>query len=109
MRGFLGELGWEEREIDDAFDSLRRHLVNPQTPEEKIVHDANFVELLGAFGIAKAFTVGGEFGQSYEETVDIFESRYLDKVVFRTPVGQRIAREERAYTKDFLNRLRNEW
>ena len=36
------------------------------------MHDANYVEVLGAFGIAKAFTKGGAERQSYEETIAIF-------------------------------------
>ena len=105
---FLQDLEWTEAEIKKAFQSLERHLSNPQTVEEKIVHDANYVELLGAFGIAKAFTTGGARKQTYEQTADIFEYWYLDKVKFLTPVGQRIANEKRVYTKEFMKQLRNE-
>lgn len=108
VRTFLHDLGWTDVEVEQAFQSLERHLKAPQTVEEEIVHDANYVEMLGAFGIAKAFTTGGAAGQSYEETADIFEYRYLNKVAFRTPVGKRLAEEERAYTKEFLRRLRRE-
>lgn len=52
---FLQDLGWTKTEIEMAFDSLERHTDNPQTVEEKIVHDANYVELLGAFGIFISF------------------------------------------------------
>jgi uncharacterized protein len=106
---FLHDLGWIQAEVEQAFQCLERHLKTPQTVEEEIVHDANYIELLGAFGIAKAFTTGGARGQSYEETVDIFENRYLDTVAFRTPMGKQIAEERRAYTKEFLRRLRSEW
>ena len=105
---FLHGLGWSDEEVEEAFRSLERHLKAPQTVEEKPVHDANFVELLGAFGIAKAFTEGGALRQSYEQTADIFKHQYLDKVKFRTPVGRRWAKERRAYTKEFLRRLQNE-
>ncbi len=88
--------------------SLDRHLSDPQTIEEAIVHDANYIEMLGAFGVAKAFTTGGARGQSLHETADIYEHRYLDKVQFRTPAGQRAAEEGRAYVKAFLTRLRDE-
>ena len=108
VKRFLLDLEWSEVEMEKAFASLARHLKEPQTTEEAIVHDANYIELLGAFGIAKAFTTGGARGQTYEETSDIFEYRYLDKVSFATPVGKRIAREKRAYTKEFLKQLRSE-
>lgn len=106
---FLQELGWSEPEIEDAAICLERHLKDPQTVEEKVVHDANYMELLGAFGIAKAFTVGGSLGQTYEETADIFENSYLNIVKFYTPAGKRMAGEGIAYAKAFLTRLKNEW
>ncbi|MHB1629179.1 MAG: HD domain-containing protein, partial [Bacilli bacterium] len=81
---------------------------NPITAEEQIVHDANYIELLGAFGIAKAFTKGGAEGQTYEQTADIFEHQFLDVVEFKTPVGKQIASEKRTFTKEFLARLRAE-
>ena len=105
---FLQGLEWTEEEIKQAFQSLERHLEDPQIIEEKIVHDANYLELLGAFGIAKAFTTGGARKQTYEQTANIFEYRYLDKVEFLTPVGKRIAKEKRTYTKEFMKQLRSE-
>lgn len=105
---FLHELGWTHIEIQELFQSLDRHLESPETVEEEIVHDANKVEILGAFGVAKAFTVGGMLGQSYEETADYFEYRTLGKTVFRTPTGKRLAEEGRAYALEFLKCLRRE-
>lgn len=105
---FLHDLGWTRAEVEEAFQGLERHLKTPQTIEEAIVHDANSIELLGAFGIAKTFTTGGARGQSYEETVDIFEA-LLDSFVFHTPMGKRLAAERTAYTKEFLRHLRSEW
>ncbi len=108
VQDFLGQLGWSQQEIMDGFCRLQRHLQSPLTVEEQIVHDANYVELLGAFGIAKAFTKGGAQGQSYEETADIFEYQFLDAVNFKTPTGRQVAAEKQAYAKDFLARLRAE-
>ena len=106
--GFLRSLGWTETEIPDLFKSLERHLQSPQTVEEEIVHDANKIEVLGAFGIAKAFTMGGVLGQSYTETADYYEHQSLGKAVFRTPVGKQIAEEGRVYALAFLERFREE-
>ncbi len=105
VRAFLHHLGWSEPESTDILHSLERHLEDPQTTEEKMVHDANYLELLGAFGIAKAFTTGGARGQAIEESAAIFERQYLDQVEFQTPTGQRLAEEGRAYAKSFLRRL----
>lgn len=107
-RDFLVGIGWYEDEIEFGFECLRRHAKKPVEVEEKIVHDANHIELLGAFGIAKAFTTGGALGQTYEETIRIYEEDYLDKVEFQTVTGRRLAEEGRKYAKDFLTRLKSE-
>src|SRR5512135_1777978 len=72
---FLKNLGWTETEIPELFQSLERHLDSPETTEEEIVYDANKIEILGAFGVAKAFTMGAILGQTYEETADYFEHK----------------------------------
>ena len=105
---FLKGLGWANEEMEDLFLGMIRHLTNPGTTEERIVHDANYLEILGAFGVAKAFTVGGARGQTYSETVDIYEKEYLDGVEFRTPAGRRLAVEGRDYARAFLSRLKQE-
>ena len=108
VKSFLRNLTWSDAEVDDVLQSLERHLSNPQTVEEKIVHDANYLEILGAFGIAKAFTTGGAHGQLIEESAKIFEHQYLDKVEFQTLTGKRLAKEGREYAKEFLKRLQIE-
>lgn len=105
---FLKGLGWSDSEIENGFISLERHIDNPITIEEKIVHDANYVELVGAFGIAKAFTTGGAKGQNYEETIKIFENDFLEKIEFKTALGRKIANKRKDYTRQFLNILRTE-
>lgn len=107
-RDFLIGIGWSEDEIAFGFECLRRHTKNLVKVEEKIVHDANYIELLGAFGIAKAFTTGGALGQTYEETMRIYEESYLDKVQFQTVIGRKLAEEGCKYAKEFLARLKSE-
>ena len=107
-REFLKEIGWGDSEIESGFISLKRHVRNPQKVEEEIIYDLNYIELLGALGIAKAFTTGGAKGQSFEETINIYEENYLDKVEFRTIYGKKISKEGRDYAKRFLKRLREE-
>jgi uncharacterized protein len=107
VEAFLASMGWAGPEITDALASLRRHLTAPVTVEERIVHDANAVEVLGAFGIAKAFTTGGARGQSYEQTVERYE-QLLDQTRFVTPAGQALARDGRAYARAFLRRFKAE-
>jgi uncharacterized protein len=63
-------LGWTPAETTEVLAALARHADGPVSVEERIVHDANAVEVLGAFGIAKAFTTGA-LGQSYEQAAAI--------------------------------------
>jgi len=65
------------------------------------------LELIGAFGVAKAFTTGGAAGQTYEPTIAIFEAN-LEGVTFHTPVGRRLAEEGRLYAQQSLERLSRE-
>ena len=52
---FLLDLKWNETQITKVFQSLERHTTNPQTIEETIIHDANYVELLGAVWYCQGF------------------------------------------------------
>ena len=105
---FLKDIGWEGDEVSELFKSLERHLELPATIEEQIVHDANKVDILGAFGVAKAFTMGAILGQTYEETVEYFEHKTLGKTVFYTPIAKRLAKEGQEYALKFLERLKQE-
>ncbi|MCE5321815.1 hypothetical protein LLG46_00710 [bacterium] len=104
---FLQGLGWSDADVENGLTALERHLHSPQSPEEDIVHDANYIEVIGALGIAKAFTVGGARAQSYEQTIDIYTGN-LHKVKFKTPAGKRMADEGRPFAKQFLEHLRRE-
>ena len=104
---FLTDLGWPEGEIAASFAALARHLSDPQTAEEWMVHDANFFEVTGPFGIAKAFTVGGAHGQRYEQTLDIFAAN-LEALRFRTPAGRALYEPRKAYAAAFIQDLRRD-
>ncbi len=102
---FLATLGWSAPEIEALLAALARHVSDPQTAEERIVHDANLFEVTGPFGIAKAFTVGGARGQSYERTLEIFE-RNLDKATFRTSAARAAYAPRKVYAHAFIKALR---
>lgn len=104
---FLLALGWARDDIEASFASLARHLSDPQTSEEMMVHDANYFEVTGALGVAKAFTVGGARGQTYRQTLTIFAAN-LDRVRFRTPTGKRLYEARKAYARAYLEELRQD-
>lgn len=103
----LERLGWDKPSAQKAMEGLRRHTTHPQRLEEKLVHDANLLEVLGAFGVAKAFTRGGADGQTYDETLDIYEQN-LEKARFATDVGRKKAELGRSYGRAFIRQLRAE-
>lgn len=106
-RAFLTADGWVDDDVDTAYVALVRHSSSPVTVEERIVHDASAVELLGAFGIAAAFTQGGAEGRSYEETM-VAHDRLLERTDFKTPRGEELALGGRDYARRFLAQLRTE-
>jgi uncharacterized protein len=108
VTSFLHGLAWTKTEVEEILLSLSRHFTDPKTVEEEIIHDANYIELLGAFGIAKAFTTGGARGQTIEQSAEIFEHQFLKRIKFRTPIGKRLAEGGRTYARRFLKRLRAE-
>jgi hypothetical protein len=61
---FLESIGWSTTDITDAIDALDRHLDGPEGVEEMVIHDANAIEVVGALGIAKAFTKGALRGST---------------------------------------------
>ena len=104
---FLTEDAWVDDDIDTAFVALVRHSSSPVTVEERVVHDASAIELMGAFGIAAAFTQGGAEGRSYEETM-VAHERFLERTEFKTPRGQELSLGGREFARQFLARLRSE-
>lgn len=104
---FLEGLGWEKSEFEVMLSSLENHLKDPKTVEEMIVHDANYYEITGAFGIAKAFTVGGSHGQSYETSIERYQ-RFLRHTRFRTSFGKRNYEPRKSYAREFLSKLMDE-
>ncbi|MEY9967547.1 uncharacterized protein ABIA33_005618 [Streptacidiphilus sp. MAP12-16] len=105
--GFLAGIGWSPGEVAEGIHALERHLTAPVSLEEMLVHDANYWEAIGAFGIAKAFTTGGARGQRIEETLRLARG-FVERAVFRTPRAQQLAPARRAYAHAFLDDLERE-
>ncbi|MEL6125343.1 MAG: HD domain-containing protein [Pseudomonadota bacterium] len=125
----LAELGFSEEEIEGARHAIRSHSysagIPPETPEARIVQDADRLESLGALGLARAFHVGGVLGRGLLDGEDPFARRRpLDEVAysldhfqskllklpekFQTASGRRMALERARVLQDFLQTLRTE-
>jgi hypothetical protein len=103
----LRKHGRSSDKILGLLDALDRHATSPVSPEEIVVHDANILEVVGAFGIAKTFTKGGAEGQSYEETISYYRG-FLDAARFYTTAARAVEADRRAFAEAFLARFADE-
>jgi len=137
----LRELGYPEEKIERIKHCIASHRFRGENPpgtiEAKILSDADKLDVLGATGIARSFTIGGENGQKiYSDTpVDeyvkenlvggkangriIDPSKHASNLEFETKFKQipdrlhtqkarEIARERLEYMKQFYERLKRE-
>ena len=104
----------------------------PYSLEGKIVQDANWLDSLGAIGIARNFTAGGYIGRKIydpdikpKEDLDplsfirskkertsvayFYEKAFLIPDMLNTKTGREIAVKRTAYVKDFIKRFLEEW
>jgi uncharacterized protein len=128
-RTILAELNWSPALIDAAAHAIEAHSfsagIAPQTPEARIVQDADRLDAIGAIGIARCFYVAGRMGSSiYDPTDPSAAQRELDdqsfaldhfgaklfKVAgnFQTKAGQALAEARTRTMRDFVHALLDE-
>lgn len=96
--------------------------ITPQSPEAKIVQDADRLEALGAIGLARVFAVSGALGVALFDAEDPFaDARPLDDRTFaldhfqtkllrlpetmKTEVGRELARHNADFLIQFMAKL----
>jgi uncharacterized protein len=76
IRHFLKSLKFEDSHIERIiFTAKNASSPKPQTLEEKILHDANVLDALGAVGIARGFMKGGYDRQTINETLKTWKGK----------------------------------
>jgi hypothetical protein len=103
----LRSLSLPLEEISRLSSSLARVEAEPQSAEEKIVHDAMLLESVGAYGVTQILVAGARERMTLAEMADEIETR-MDAARFATEAGRRLAAGRVAYAKDFAARLRAE-
>ena len=115
--------------LDHVSEIVRTHRyrgsLKPATLEARIVYDADKLDSLGAFGVARAFYFAGRIGARLHNTEEEAlrsssyseqDSAYRDYLVklrilpdrMLTETGRLLARSRAAYMKDFFDRLNAE-
>lgn len=125
----LAELGVSPAQISATQHAIAAHSysanINPETPEARVLRDADRLDALGAIGIARTFSVSGALGRVLYDPADPFaDTRPLDDLRFSldhwkvkllnlpdemlTDTGRRIARQRADRMIRFLEEFGDE-
>ena len=75
----------------------------PETPEGRIVQDADRLDAIGAVGVARCFAFGGEHGRPMEESIQHFYDKLLLlRSELNTESARRLAQQRHAFLEAFL-------
>jgi hypothetical protein len=103
---FLESQGVPRRRIAALFRGLARFEESPQSPEERVVHDAVLLDSMGAYGVARALA------DAYRERLDIREMAAAIEEAAAGPLltepARALAQPRRRAMLDFAARLRAE-
>ena len=81
----------------------------PDTPEGRIVQDADRLDAIGAVGIARTFAYGGKHGRTPEESIQHFhEKLLLLKDMMNTDKARELAETRHAFMEAFLREWEDE-
>ena len=108
IRRFLESISYSNDFINKVITTVRNStsVSKPKTIEEKILHDANLLDALGAIGIARSFTKGGYEKQTLNETLKILEKNMKRKLLM--PKAETLANERRKFMEKFIKKLKEE-
>ena len=81
----------------------------PDTPEGRIVQDADRLDAIGAVGIARTFAFGGEHGRGPDDSIaHVHEKLLLLKDEMNTDTAKAMAEERHAFMLAFLKEYARE-
>ncbi|WP_035796010.1 HD domain-containing protein [Butyrivibrio sp. WCD3002] len=76
---------------------------SPETPEGKIVQDADRLDAIGAIGIARTFAYGGKVGRPLSDSIKHFYDKLLLlKDEMNTDAAKKIALKRHEFMQEFL-------
>ena len=93
----------------NAVSFSRNGARRPDTPEGRIVQDADRLDAMGAVGVARTFAYGGEHARPMDESVRHFYDKLLRlKDGMNTPAARAEAERRHAFLEAFLEQYRTE-
>jgi uncharacterized protein len=124
----LEELDYSQDFIDKVSHCIRSHRYSkdpePETLEAKVLSDADNLDALGATGIARTFTYGGERdsviadpelpAEEDESEAGATSLNHLEKKILNlkdrmyTGTGEEFAEERHSYVEEFVKRFKDE-
>jgi uncharacterized protein len=127
-RSLLADRGVPEERVDAVCHAVRAHRYStgpePETLEAQILSDADNLDALGAVGIARCFTYGGERGETIHDpdlppgaddtAVGATQYNHFHKKILDLPdrmytdAGRAIAADRREVVESFLDRFDRE-
>ncbi|MFC4249409.1 HD domain-containing protein [Natribaculum luteum] len=127
-RRILEELAVDDERIDAVCHCVRAHRysndVEPTTAEARLLSDADNLDALGAVGVARAFSYGGEYGAPIHDPdhpIDADESAAVRTSVnhlrtkildlperMYTDAGRELAEQRQAFVREYLEQLEAE-
>lgn len=126
---FLRKIGYPSRWIDPVSHAIEAHSysaeITPETPEAKVVQDADRLDALGAVGLARCFMVGGQLGHALYHPGDPFCNdrppddntysidHFYTKLLrlpnsMQTDAGQEEAKRRASFLRSYLDQLAGE-
>ena len=95
--------------VIDSVSFSRNRGRHPDTPEGKVVQDADRLDAMGAIGIARTYAFGGQHGRSIREsTQHFFDKLLLLRDEMNTESAKRMAESRHSFLKLFLEELEYE-
>jgi uncharacterized protein len=127
-RDILAERGFDEDHIDAVCHAIRVHrysnALDPETLEAELLCDADNLDALGAVGVARCFSYGGERGETIydpevpptadDTTAGAHQYNHFYKKILDLPnrmyteAGQKIADDRADFVESFLDRFDRE-
>ena len=125
----LKRCNFSTEKIEDVIYCIRVHRyskkIKPKSLEAKIIQDADRLDMIGAIGIARAFSRAGAFnnpiydptilpkktygGESLTAINHIYEKLLTSKNVFNTSSAKKISKKRFRFVEKFLKRFLVEW